>query len=164
MARRVWHYSGAPLFWAGITISLPRAAVAAAFPTRTACKDFAGGSNPCGPEPIALVSLFDLNFGQGLEVLLHVFPFQLEILCAKPPANLMHHDERKERTKHMAPNRLVTLVVVNGGRKVRRVAGRFPHPASALRLVSAVLMEISEDWETGRVYFNMDAEKPARSP
>ena len=45
-----------------------------------------------------------------------------------------------------------------------RVAGLFPHPASALRLVSAVLMEISEDWETGRVYFNMDAEKPARSP
>ena len=28
-----------------------------------------------------------------------------------------------------------------------RVAGLFPHPESALRLVSAVLMEISEDWE-----------------
>jgi transposase-like protein len=33
-----------------------------------------------------------------------------------------------------------------------RVAGLFPNEASALRLVSAVLMEISEDWETGRKY------------
>jgi hypothetical protein len=27
-----------------------------------------------------------------------------------------------------------------------------------LRLVSAVLSEISEDWETGKVYLNMEAE------
>jgi hypothetical protein len=27
-----------------------------------------------------------------------------------------------------------------------------------LRLVSAVLSEISEDWETGKVYLNMGAE------
>lgn len=33
-----------------------------------------------------------------------------------------------------------------------RVATLFPNEASLLRLVSAVLMEISEDWETGRVY------------
>ena len=39
-----------------------------------------------------------------------------------------------------------------------RVAGLFPHPESALRLVSAVFMEISEDWETGHVYLSMDAE------
>jgi transposase-like protein len=31
-----------------------------------------------------------------------------------------------------------------------RVAGLFPNEGSALRLVSAMLMEISEDWETGR--------------
>jgi transposase-like protein len=36
-----------------------------------------------------------------------------------------------------------------------RVAGLFPNEASALRLVSAVLMEISEDWETGRRYLTM---------
>ena len=36
-----------------------------------------------------------------------------------------------------------------------RVAGLFPNEASALRLVSAVLMEISEDWETGRKYLTM---------
>jgi putative transposase len=36
-----------------------------------------------------------------------------------------------------------------------RVAGLFPSEASALRLVSAVLMEISEDWETNRRYLTM---------
>ena len=36
-----------------------------------------------------------------------------------------------------------------------RVAGLFPNEASALRLVSATLMEISEDWETGRKYLTM---------
>jgi putative transposase len=36
-----------------------------------------------------------------------------------------------------------------------RVAGLFPNEASALRLVSAVLMEISEDWETSRKYLTM---------
>jgi transposase-like protein len=36
-----------------------------------------------------------------------------------------------------------------------RVAGLLPNEASALRLVSAVLMEIGEDWETGRKYMTM---------
>jgi putative transposase len=36
-----------------------------------------------------------------------------------------------------------------------RVAGLFPSDSSALRLVSAVLMEISEDWETNRRYLTM---------
>lgn len=37
-----------------------------------------------------------------------------------------------------------------------RVAGLFPNEASALRLVSAVAMEISEEWETNRKYLTMD--------
>jgi transposase-like protein len=37
-----------------------------------------------------------------------------------------------------------------------RVATLFPNEASALRLVTAVLMEISEDWETNRNYLNME--------
>ena len=36
-----------------------------------------------------------------------------------------------------------------------RVAGLFPNEASALRLVSAVAMEISEEWETNRKYLTM---------
>ena len=39
-----------------------------------------------------------------------------------------------------------------------RVATLFPYEESLLRLVSAVLSEISEDWETGKVYLNMEAE------
>ncbi|QDV38868.1 IS256 family transposase [Tautonia plasticadhaerens] len=39
-----------------------------------------------------------------------------------------------------------------------RVAGLFPNEASALRLVSAVAMEISEDWETNRRYLTMEPE------
>ncbi|MDF1514654.1 MAG: IS256 family transposase [Anaerolineae bacterium] len=38
-----------------------------------------------------------------------------------------------------------------------RVIRLFPNVASCLRLVSAVLMERSEDWETGKVYINLDA-------
>ncbi|MEE9386723.1 MAG: IS256 family transposase [Nannocystaceae bacterium] len=39
-----------------------------------------------------------------------------------------------------------------------RVATLFPNDASLLRLVTAVVMEITEDWETGRRYLSMDAE------
>ena len=37
-----------------------------------------------------------------------------------------------------------------------RVATLFPNEASLLRLVSAILAEISEDWETGRIYLSMN--------
>lgn len=37
-----------------------------------------------------------------------------------------------------------------------RVAVLFPNEASALRLVTAVLMEIHEEWVTGRQYLNME--------
>lgn len=37
-----------------------------------------------------------------------------------------------------------------------RVATLFPNEASLLRLVSAVLIETSEDWETGKVYLSME--------
>jgi putative transposase len=37
-----------------------------------------------------------------------------------------------------------------------RVATLFPNEQSALRLVTAVLMEISEDWETNRTYLSME--------
>lgn len=39
-----------------------------------------------------------------------------------------------------------------------RVAGLFPNEASALRLVSAVAMVISEEWETNRKYLTMEPE------
>ena len=39
-------------------------------------------------------------------------------------------------------------------RRRTRVAGIFPNEASCLRLLSAQLMEISETWETGRIYLS----------
>src|SRR3954465_2320992 len=39
-----------------------------------------------------------------------------------------------------------------------RVAGLFPNEASALRLASAVAMEISDEWETNRKYLTMEPE------
>ena len=42
-----------------------------------------------------------------------------------------------------------------------RVATLFPSEASLLRLVSAVLSEISDDWETEPSYLNMEACWPA---
>jgi transposase-like protein len=41
-------------------------------------------------------------------------------------------------------------------RRRTRVAGIFPNEASCLRLVSAVLMETSEAWETGRIYLSFE--------
>jgi transposase-like protein len=37
-----------------------------------------------------------------------------------------------------------------------RVATLFPNEASCLRLVSAVAMEISEEWLTGRTYLTIN--------
>jgi len=37
-------------------------------------------------------------------------------------------------------------------RRRTRVARLFPNETSCLRLVSAVLMEVSEEWETGKAY------------
>ena len=39
-----------------------------------------------------------------------------------------------------------------------RVVRIFPNPSSCLRLVSAVLMETSEDWETGKIYLNVGSD------
>jgi putative transposase len=43
-------------------------------------------------------------------------------------------------------------------RRRSRVAVLFPNEASCLRLATAVLMEISEEWETGRTYLRLDAD------
>jgi putative transposase len=39
-----------------------------------------------------------------------------------------------------------------------RVATLFPNEASLLRLVSAILMEVSEEWETGKKYLDMECD------
>jgi transposase-like protein len=44
-----------------------------------------------------------------------------------------------------------------------RVAAIFPNEASILRLVTAVVAEISEEWEAGCVYLNMETARPTVS-
>ncbi len=41
-------------------------------------------------------------------------------------------------------------------RRRTRVVGIFPNEASCLRLVTAILMEIGDDWETGKTYLTFD--------
>lgn len=57
---------------------------------------------------------------------------------------------RRLRTSNMAEN------LNRQVRRRTRVAGLFPNEASLLRLVSAVLSEISEEWETGTIYLSME--------
>lgn len=57
---------------------------------------------------------------------------------------------RRLRTSNMAENLNRQI------RRRTRVAGLFPNEASLLRLVSAVLSEISEDWETGKIYLSTE--------
>ncbi len=48
-------------------------------------------------------------------------------------------------------------VIENVNHQIRRrtrVASIFPNTASCLRLVSAILMEISDEWEDSRAYLN----------
>ena len=41
-----------------------------------------------------------------------------------------------------------------------RVARVFPNEQSLLRLISALLAETSDDWETGIIYLNMENQTP----
>lgn len=44
-------------------------------------------------------------------------------------------------------------------RRRTRVASLFPNEASCLRLVTAVIMEISEDWQTGKAYIRWGSDR-----
>lgn len=61
------------------------------------------------------------------------------------------------RPPHQRVRLRTTNAVENLNKQVKRrtrLARPFGNEAGALRLVSAVLMEISDDWETGKVYLN----------
>ena len=64
--------------------------------------------------------------------------------------NLPEHQRRRMRTSN-------AVEIVNKEIKRRtRVATLFPNEASCLRLVSAVAMEIAQDWQTGKIYLTME--------
>jgi len=57
---------------------------------------------------------------------------------------------RRLRTSNMAEN------LNRQVRRRTRVAGLFPNEPSLLRLVSAILSEIGEEWETGKIYLSTE--------
>lgn len=66
---------------------------------------------------------------------------------------LPRHHRKRLRTSN-------AVEMVNREIKRRtRVATLFPNEASCLRLVTAVAMEISQDWQTGRRYLNMNEDE-----
>ena len=67
-----------------------------------------------------------------------------------------------EFPEHQRRNLRTTNLLENLNREVRRrtrVATIFPNDASLLRLVSAVLVEVSDGWETDRIYIAMEEER-----
>jgi len=67
-----------------------------------------------------------------------------------------------EFPEHQRRNLRTTNLLENLNREVRRrtrVATIFPNDASLLRLVSAVLVEVSDGWETDRLYIAMGEER-----
>jgi transposase-like protein len=56
---------------------------------------------------------------------------------------------RRLRTTNMSENLNLQI------KRRTRVAGLFPNEASVLRIVTAILMETSEEWETGRAYLSL---------
>lgn len=61
----------------------------------------------------------------------------------------------EHHSKRMRTSNAVERVNKESKRRTR-VATLFPNEASCLRLVTAVTMEIPEDWQTGRRYLNMN--------
>jgi len=90
--------------------------------------------------PKALADWMEKNIPEGLTVF--AFPTQ---------------HQRKLRTS----NPIERL-----NREIRRrtaVVGIFPNEAACLRLISAVLMEYDEEWQTGRTYLTFEKDEPSPS-
>ena len=62
---------------------------------------------------------------------------------------LPEHQRRRLRTSNMAER------IHREIKRRTKVAGLFPNEASVLRLVTAIHIETSEDWETGRAYLTI---------
>jgi transposase-like protein len=80
-----------------------------------------------------LAAWMEENLPQGLAVFAFPAPHQRRLRTSNPIERC--NRELKRRT---------------------RVAGMFPNEASLLRLVSALLAETSEEWETGKIYLNLE--------
>ena len=99
---------------------------------RSALKEIVTHYHPTAPK---LTAWLEENLPQGFTVF------------ALPPAH-----QKRMRTSN-------ALERVNQEIKRRtRVARLFPNEASLLRLVTALLAETSEEWESGKIYLNMECQ------
>jgi len=73
------------------------------------------------------------------------------------PEGLTVFDYPKEHWRRLRTTNNLERVSQEIKRRTR-VVRIFPNEAACLRLISAILMEISEEWETGRVYLTFDDE------
>ena len=89
---------------------------------------------------LAFISIVGCRF-------IDLFQPPLFYLLASGPIFGVHLTFRKRlRTSNMCET-LNTQI-----KRRTKVAGLFPNEASILRLVSAILMDISEEWESGKTY------------
>jgi Transposase, Mutator family len=106
------------------------------------------GSRRSPPLHLPLRGWVDTQGKQFTERSLHRLPQGLTVF-AFPVA----HQKRLRTTN--------ALERVNQELKRRtRVARVFPNESSLLRLVSALLTELSEDWETGKIYLSIAPSNP----
>ena len=71
------------------------------------------------------------------------------------PEGLIAFDFPKEHWRRIRTTNNLERVSQEIKRRTR-VVRIFPNEAACLRLISAILMETSENWETGRVYLNLE--------
>ena len=73
------------------------------------------------------------------------------------PESLTVFTRPKEHQKRLRTSNMAERVNKEIRRRTR-VVGIFPNEASALRLITSVLSEISDDWQGGKIYLNMNSE------
>ena len=59
-------------------------------------------------------------------------------------------------SQHFLRRPNVADLLVHAALRYKTSGGLFPNEATALRLVSTVVMEITEEWKTGKMYLSMD--------
>ena len=105
---------------------------------------------------LAAIAL-SMSIAQAGEIVPKVHAFSSETPAQRRLASQSVDGNCLLNGKHQISNACETL---NSQIKRRtRVVGLFPNEDSLLRLVSAVLIEISETWETGKSYLNLNEQK-----
>jgi hypothetical protein len=114
------------------------------------------GPNDRAPEPKAGLPPWEA---------VRLFCFQNKRLKKDPDKISIHYGSKQlntEKVWHRTPTTIFNSVFEISLKRYTQFAATFLQAGkvSLLRLVTAVLMEISEDWETGKVYLNPQEERP----